>query len=29
VGVHDEIFKGEWSDQLVHAILDDEWTARR
>jgi RimJ/RimL family protein N-acetyltransferase len=27
--VHDEIFKGEWSDQLVHAILDDEWTARR
>jgi RimJ/RimL family protein N-acetyltransferase len=27
--VHDEIFKGEWSDQLVYAILDDEWKARR
>jgi RimJ/RimL family protein N-acetyltransferase len=27
--VHDEIFKGEWSDQLVYAILDEEWRARR
>jgi RimJ/RimL family protein N-acetyltransferase len=26
--VHDEIFKGEWSDQLVYAILDEEWKAR-
>lgn len=25
--VHDEIFKGEWSDQLVYAILDHEWNA--
>ncbi|WP_350280838.1 GNAT family N-acetyltransferase [Kribbella sp. HUAS MG21] len=25
---HDEIFKGEWSDQLVYAILDDEWRTR-
>jgi RimJ/RimL family protein N-acetyltransferase len=26
--VHDEFFKGEWSDQLVYAILDDEWRER-
>ena len=26
--VHDEIFKGEWSDQLVYAIIDEEWKAR-
>jgi len=26
--VHDEFFKGEWSDQLVYAILDEEWRAR-
>jgi RimJ/RimL family protein N-acetyltransferase len=26
--VHDEVFKGEWSDQLVYAILDEEWKAR-
>ena len=26
--VHDEFFKGEWSDQLVYAILDNEWHAR-
>jgi RimJ/RimL family protein N-acetyltransferase len=26
--VHDEFFKGEWSDQLVYAILDDEWRKR-
>ncbi len=25
---HDEIFKGEWSDQFVYAILADEWLAR-
>jgi RimJ/RimL family protein N-acetyltransferase len=25
---HDEIFKGEWSDQLVYAMLDDEWHSR-
>ncbi|NIK56370.1 GNAT family N-acetyltransferase [Kribbella shirazensis] len=25
---HDEIFKGEWSDQLVYAMLDDEWQSR-
>lgn len=24
-----EMFKGEWSDLLVYAILDDEWRARR
>jgi RimJ/RimL family protein N-acetyltransferase len=27
--VHDEFFKGEWADQLIYAILDEEWTARR
>jgi len=27
--VHDEIFKGEWADQLVYAILDEEWKPRR
>jgi RimJ/RimL family protein N-acetyltransferase len=26
--VHDEIFKGEWGDQLVYAMLDHEWKAR-
>jgi RimJ/RimL family protein N-acetyltransferase len=26
---HDEFFKGEWADQLIYAILDEEWTARR
>jgi RimJ/RimL family protein N-acetyltransferase len=26
--VHDEIFKGGWSDQIVYAMLDEEWTAR-
>jgi RimJ/RimL family protein N-acetyltransferase len=24
---HDEIFKGAWGDQLVFAMLDDEWNA--
>jgi RimJ/RimL family protein N-acetyltransferase len=27
--VHDEVFKGEWGDQLVYAILEDEWRVRR
>jgi RimJ/RimL family protein N-acetyltransferase len=27
--VHNEIFKGEWADELVFAILDTEWRARR
>jgi RimJ/RimL family protein N-acetyltransferase len=25
---HNEIFKGEWGEELVFAILADEWTAR-
>ena len=25
--VHNEIFKGEWADQLVYAVLDHEWRA--
>ena len=24
-----EIFKGEWGDELYYAILEDEWAARR
>lgn len=27
--VQNEIFKGEWSDELVFAMLEDEWPARR
>jgi RimJ/RimL family protein N-acetyltransferase len=27
--VHNEIFKGEWSNELDFAMLADEWTARR
>ncbi len=27
--VHNEIFKGEWGDELVYAIIEDEWRARR
>jgi len=23
--LHDELFKGEWSDTLVYAMLEDEW----
>ena len=23
--VHNEIFKGEWGDELVYAMLDHEW----
>jgi RimJ/RimL family protein N-acetyltransferase len=26
--VHDELFKGEWSDTLVYAMLADEWRSR-
>jgi RimJ/RimL family protein N-acetyltransferase len=26
--VHNEIFKGEWGDELVYAMLDHEWKAR-
>jgi RimJ/RimL family protein N-acetyltransferase len=26
--VHNEIFKGSWSDELVYAMLEDEWRAR-
>ena len=27
--IHDEIFKGEWGEQLVYAMLDHEWKARQ
>ena len=27
--VHNELFKGEWGDELVYAILEHEWTASR
>lgn len=27
--VHNEIFKGEWGDELVFAILENEWRAAR
>jgi RimJ/RimL family protein N-acetyltransferase len=27
--VHDEIFKGEWGDVYIYAILEDEWRAGR
>lgn len=26
---HTEMVKGEWADELVYAMLDDEWNARR
>jgi RimJ/RimL family protein N-acetyltransferase len=26
--VHNEIFKGSWSDELVYAMLEDEWRGR-
>jgi RimJ/RimL family protein N-acetyltransferase len=26
--VHSEIFKGEWGDEFVYAMLDHEWRAR-
>jgi RimJ/RimL family protein N-acetyltransferase len=25
---HNEIFKGEWGDEVIHALLDDEWRSR-
>jgi RimJ/RimL family protein N-acetyltransferase len=25
---HNEIFKGEWGDEYVYAVLDDEWRSR-
>jgi RimJ/RimL family protein N-acetyltransferase len=27
--VHNETIKGEWGEELVYAILDHEWRARR
>lgn len=27
--VHNEVFKGEWGDEVYFAILEDEWRARR
>jgi RimJ/RimL family protein N-acetyltransferase len=27
--VHNEIFKGEWGDELVYAILQEEWRSQR
>jgi RimJ/RimL family protein N-acetyltransferase len=27
--VHSEMIKGQWADELVYAILDREWRARR
>jgi RimJ/RimL family protein N-acetyltransferase len=26
--IHNELFKGEWSDELVYAILQNEWGNR-
>ena len=26
--VHNEIFKGEWGDEVIHAILATEWHRR-
>jgi len=26
--LHDELFKGEWSDSLIYAMLEDEWRSR-
>ena len=26
--IHNEIFKGSWGDELVYAMLEDEWRAR-
>jgi RimJ/RimL family protein N-acetyltransferase len=26
--VHNEVFKGEWGDELVYAMLDEEWRQR-
>lgn len=27
--IHNEIFKGEWGDEFVYAMLQDEWRALR
>jgi RimJ/RimL family protein N-acetyltransferase len=27
--IHDEFFKGDWSDTLIYAMLDGEWKVRR
>jgi len=27
--VHNEVFKGEWGDELIYAVLDDEWKGRQ
>ncbi|MGH3321435.1 MAG: GNAT family N-acetyltransferase [Streptosporangiaceae bacterium] len=27
--VHNEIFRGEWSEEFAYAMLEDEWKARR
>jgi RimJ/RimL family protein N-acetyltransferase len=27
--IHDQIFKGEWGEELVYAMLDHEWKARQ
>jgi len=27
--VHNQIVKGRWADELVYAILDHEWRARK
>jgi RimJ/RimL family protein N-acetyltransferase len=27
--VHNELFKGSWGDELVYAMLDQEWRGRR
>lgn len=27
--VHNEIFKGEWGDELIYAVLDHEWKVRQ
>jgi RimJ/RimL family protein N-acetyltransferase len=27
--IHNEMFKGEWGDELVYAILEDEWRRRQ
>ena len=26
--IHNEVFKGEWGDELVYAILREEWLKR-
>jgi len=27
--VHNQIVKGQWADELVYAVLDHEWRARK